>query len=65
MSKPEFDLIMAVDDTVEFHKENMKQNKQHYTMFSRFTHGRVLKLLQNKGAKMHFNDVMIPTKDYV
>lgn len=65
MSKPQFDLIMAVDDTVKFHKENMAMNKEHYTVFSRFTHGRILKLLQRKGAKMHLNDVQIPTEDYV
>jgi hypothetical protein len=34
-------------------------------LFSRFTHGRILKLLQTKGAKMHFNDVKIPIDEYV
>jgi len=43
----------------------MKANKQHYTLFSRFTHGRILKTLQKRGAKMHFNDVKVDTADYV
>lgn len=56
---------MAVDNSVEFHKKNMKMNKQHYTIFSRFTHGRILKLLQTRGSKIHFNDVQMPKDDYV
>lgn len=56
---------MAVDNTVKFHKANMAMNKQHYTVFSRFTHGRILKILQKYGAKMHFNDVKVPTSEYV
>jgi hypothetical protein len=43
--KPQFDLVMAVDDLKSFHSLNLEENKQHYTMFVRFTHGKVLNLI--------------------
>jgi hypothetical protein len=46
---------MAVDDIKEFHSENMKENKHHYTLFARATHGHVVNFIQTKGAKIHFN----------
>lgn len=65
-SKPEFDLIMAVDNCTEFHHENMKRNgKEHYTVFSRFTHGKVVKMVHDYGAKIHFNDVKVPKDRYL
>jgi len=35
-SKPEFDLIMAVNNPKEFHEMNLADNKDHYTYFVRF-----------------------------
>ena len=63
LQKPQFDLIMAVDDLEEFHKLNLEQNKEHYTMFVRFTGGKILNQVQKRGAKIHFNEVYLP-KDY-
>mgnify|MGYP006098582963 CR=1 FL=1 len=51
---------MAVDDLKEFHKANLEENKEHYTMFVRFTHGKVLNLVQQNGAKIHFNEIGLP-----
>ena len=51
---------MAVDDIKGFHKQNLEENKEHYTMFVRFTHGKVLNLVQNNGAKIHFNEISLP-----
>ena len=51
---------MAVDDINSFHKQNLEQNKDHYTMFVRMTHGKILNLVQAKGAKIHFNEIKMP-----
>lgn len=57
---------MAVDDCHAFHKENMKKttNKYHYTVFSRWTHGRAVKLAQKYGAKCHINEVVMSVEDF-
>ena len=55
---------MAVDDRIEFHKQNLQMNKDHYTYFSRFTHGRAVKYAQSYGAKCHFNEIKIPRSDF-
>jgi hypothetical protein len=55
---------MAVDDYTKFHNENLVKNKDHYTMFSRFTKGKVLNFVQKNGARIHLNDVKIPTDNY-
>lgn len=36
---PQFDLILAVDDNQLFHKQNLDDNKEHYTIFARATFG--------------------------
>jgi len=53
---------MAVDDLKEFHHHNMKDNKKHYTIFSRITHGRVVNMVQRRGAKIHFNEILLPNE---
>jgi hypothetical protein len=53
---------MAVDDLKAFHEANLDQNKHHYTMFVRFTHGKVLNLVQKNGAKIHFNEIELPSE---
>ena len=53
---------MAVDDLKSFHKLNLEENKEHYTMFVRFTHGKVINLVQKNGAKIHFNEIELPSK---
>jgi len=58
-------LILAVDDCRAWNKENMLVNKKHYTMFSRFTHGRAVKYAQKYGAKCHFNEVKVPVEEYL
>ena len=55
---------MAVDDIPKFHKDNMHMNKKHYTVFSRFTHGRAVKLAQKYGAKCHFNEISMPIAEF-
>ena len=53
-------MIMAVDNLKEFHQKNLLENKEHYTYFVRFTQGKILDVLQTKGAKMHFNEISMP-----
>ena len=53
---------MAVDDLKSFHKLNLEENKEHYTMFVRFTHGKVINLVQTRGAKIHFNEIELPSE---
>ena len=55
---------MAVDNLEEFHKENLLENKEHYTMFVRFTQGKILNIVQQRGAKIHFNEIEMP-QEYV
>jgi len=55
---------MAVDDTRAFHKKNLHDNKYHYTVFSRFTHGRAVNSVQKRGAKIHFNEIEMPKDEY-
>ena len=38
----EFDLILAVDKVKPFHEANLRQNKNHYTLFSQVTKGKVV-----------------------
>ena len=52
---PKIDLILAVKDPTEWHKENLEMNKQHYTYMARITHLKVINALQKYGARMHFN----------
>lgn len=51
---------MAVKDLKEFHRLNLEENKKHYTVFVRFTHGKILNPVQSYGAKIHFNEVYLP-----
>ena len=39
---PSIDLILSVENTKEFHVENMKLNKNHYTYFVRSTSGKAV-----------------------
>ena len=48
---------MAVDDVLSFHKENLKENKEHYTYFVRLLKGKPALWLHRYGAKMLFNTV--------
>ena len=54
---------MAVDDLKAFHNLNLEENKQHYTLFVRFTQGKILNPVQSYGAKIHFNEVFLPQED--
>ena len=48
-------LIVAVDDIKQFHKENLKMNKGHYTYAARLFKEKLLGYFAKYGAKIHFN----------
>jgi len=56
---PQIDLILAVANTKEFHVENLRKNKTHYTYFVRSTRGKVVHYIQEYGARMHFNHMKL------
>ena len=54
---PSIDLILAVENTKDFHTENMQMNKKHYTYFVRSTRGIAVHYIQDMAARMHFNHI--------
>lgn len=54
MSRPQIDLIIAVDDPIQFHTINMKQNPSHYSSI-KYGGSHFLTVLQNLGAGIFFN----------
>lgn len=52
-------MILATDNLEEFHKQNLLQNKNHYTYMNRFTKLKFVNFFQQKGAKVHFNYMQI------
>lgn len=61
---PSIDLILAVENTKEFHAENLKRNKKHYTYFVRSTYGFAVHWIQDMAARMHFNHVKLNTSEH-
>ena len=62
---PSIDLILAVENSQEFHKENIKRNKGHYTYFARSTSGKVVHGIHRIGARMHFNTICLEENEFV
>lgn len=52
--KPQIDLIIAVNDPVEFHKRNIRENSSHYSSMKYFGPTMVSKF-QDIGAGLYFN----------
>jgi translocator assembly and maintenance protein 41 len=57
------DLLIAVDDLVAFHRQNLKENYQHYTYFARVTKGYPVFWFQAYGAKVHLNTTSLKLPD--
>ncbi len=56
---PKLDAIFAVDDLKQFHADNYAMNKKHYTMMNRMTRNKMVLYFQNKGGKVHFNNMKV------
>ena len=58
---PEFELILAVDDSTQFHEINIEENVDHYTINVRILHTQMKKRptewMHKYGVKMHFNTI--------
>lgn len=52
-------MILAVKDFKTFHEQNMAMNKDHYTLASRVTKGKLVNYFQTKAARVHFNHTVI------
>jgi translocator assembly and maintenance protein 41 len=53
--QPLVDVILAVDDVENWHKQNYTRNKKHYPLIAKFTGTRLVNYFQKKGANIHFN----------
>ena len=62
---PSIDLIMAVDNTKEFHEENLSRNKTHYTYFIRSTKGKLVHKIQDMAARVHFNHTKLTASEHI
>lgn len=51
------DVIFAVDDPLEWHKENLIRNNQHYSILRHLkqAHERIVSIQENHGARIYFN----------
>ena len=60
-------MILAVDDNIAFHKQNLEDNKDHYTVFARATFGQAVKWAQQAkaGTKCHFNEIKVKKEEYL
>ncbi|KAL7494190.1 hypothetical protein ACHAWT_006269 [Skeletonema menzelii] len=49
------DVILAVDDTYEWHKQNLEAHPHHYSGFARVGGDRFVHWMQNLGARLYFH----------
>ena len=56
---------MAVENTKDFHAENLKRNKEHYTYFVRSTRGLAVHKIQDFGANIHFNNITLKDNEHI
>lgn len=56
---PKLDAILAVDNLKQFHDENYQMNKKHYTMMNRMTRNKMVLYFQDKGGRVHFNNMKV------
>ncbi|EFC48044.1 predicted protein [Naegleria gruberi] len=53
------DMVLAVSDSYEFHKQNLLLNPEHYSVLMRILGPRVITLLQEKfGARIYYNTMV-------
>lgn len=58
IDKPMIDLIFVVNDSNDFHEENLKLNPNHYSAMKYFGHNVVANLQENFSAKVYFNSLI-------
>lgn len=58
------DLILVVDDPIEWHKENLLRNRWHYSFIKYFGSKVIAGVQQNFDAKVYFN-TLIPIDDQI
>ena len=63
--QPTIDLILTVENSRQFHEENLAKNKHHYTYFVRSTKGFIVHKIQDAAARMHFNQLTLEENEFV
>ena len=58
MSKNMIDFIFTVDNTLEWHKENIKRNRNHYSLLKLFGAGTITETQEQYGAGVYFNTLV-------
>ena len=56
-------MILLVDDTYQFHEENLKQNRHHYSFFAKRLPLFITNKVQSTGSQIYFNP-LIPMKTF-
>uniref|UniRef100_A0A0N5B2L3 Phosphatidate cytidylyltransferase, mitochondrial n=1 Tax=Strongyloides papillosus TaxID=174720 RepID=A0A0N5B2L3_STREA len=52
------DFIVVTNDPLNFHKNNMSQNPDHYSLLRRFWPKRITKIQTNYGARVYYNTLV-------
>lgn len=58
MENKMIDLIFVVEDSFEFHKENLKLNSNHYSFLKHFGLNTILYFQKNYGGKIYYNTLI-------
>ena len=58
------DFIIAVDNPLEWHRENLKLNYKHYSFLKYAGPSQIADIQDNYGAKLYFN-TLVPTHEGV
>lgn len=64
MSKNMLDFIFAVDDPVQWHRENLKHNSKHYSFLNYLGPARIAKIQDGYGAGIYYN-TLVPVQDRI
>ena len=59
------DLVLAVDNPLEWHRENLLKNKNHYSGLRVLGPGWISKIQQHFGAKIFYNTLIPVGDDYI
>ena len=58
------DFMIAVEDPLEWHRENLKFNRKHYSFLNYAGPEHIANIQDNYGAKVYFN-TLVPTHEGV
>ncbi|KYQ93928.1 molybdenum cofactor synthesis 3 [Tieghemostelium lacteum] len=56
-SSPMIDLVFAVDNSIEWHKDNIQKNSDHYSFFA-YIGSKLVTYIQKTSAKIYYNSLL-------